>query len=273
MSSSCSSIIHLRNLCKTYQSGKVSVEALRGVSLEVPQGEFLAIVGPSGSGKSTLFHIVGGLTPPTSGEVIVAGQDLSKVGDAGRTRLRAKHVSFVFQKFNLLPNLTALDNIRTALHIAGLPAQKFDSEFENVLELLGVRGRLHHKPSEMSGGEQQRVAIARALASEPRLILADEPTGNLASLQSEEIMQIFQELNAEGSTIVMVTHEPDIGQHCKRLVHIKDGVVLDDEPVENRLFAKDVLVEMAIERERELVAKAARNASAGRLQEVGGLTK
>lgn len=228
VSSAQASIIHLRNLRKTYQSGKVSVEALRGVNLEVPKGEFLAIIGPSGSGKSTLFHIVGGLTPPTSGEVIVAGEDLSKVGDSGRTRLRAKHVSFVFQKFNLLPNLSALDNIRTALHIAGLPAQKFDAEFENVLELLGVRGRLHHKPSEMSGGEQQRVAIARALATKPTILLADEPTGNLDSRNSLAVLELLKDLNERfHQTVLMITHNADAAAFGHRVMRMNDGEIAE----------------------------------------------
>ena len=225
MNNPSGSIIHIRNLCKIYQSGKVSVEALRGVNLEVPTGEFLSIIGPSGSGKSTLFHIVGGLTPPTSGEVIVAGQDLSKVGDAGRTQLRAKHVSFVFQKFNLLPNLTALDNIRTALHISGLPPD-FDAEFENVLELLGVRGRLNHKPSEMSGGEQQRVAIARALATKPTILLADEPTGNLDSRNSLAVLDLLKDLNERfHQTILMITHNSDAAAFGHRIMRMNDGQI------------------------------------------------
>ena len=225
MNNPSGSIIHIRNLCKIYQSGKVSVEALRGVNLEVPTGEFLPIIGPSGSGKSTLFHIVGGLTPPTSGEVIVAGQDLSKVGDAGRTQLRAKHVSFVFQKFNLLPNLTALDNIRTALHISGLPPD-FDAEFENVLELLGVRGRLNHKPSEMSGGEQQRVAIARALATKPTILLADEPTGNRDSRNSLAVLDLLKDLNERfHQTILMITHNSDAAAFGHRIMRMNDGQI------------------------------------------------
>src|SRR6202044_792202 len=167
------------NLGKVYRSGKVSVEALRGVNLAVGRGEFLSIVGPSGSGKSTLFHIIGGLTPPSAGEVVVAGHNVSAVGDSGRTELRRKYVSFVFQKFNLLPNLTARDNIRTALYISGLPVDHFESELHNILELLGIGGRRDPRPAEMSGGEQQRVAIARALATAPAILLADEPTGNL----------------------------------------------------------------------------------------------
>ena len=222
------SIIHLRNLCKTYRSGKVFVEALRGVNLEVPKGEFLAIIGPSGSGKSTLFHIVGGLTPPTSGEVIVAGKNLSHIGDSGRTELRAKHVSFVFQKFNLLPNLTARDNIRTALYIGGLPTDPFDAEFDNVLELLGVRHRLDHKPAEMSGGEQQRVAIARALATKPTILLADEPTGNLDSRNSLAVLELLKDLNERfHQTILMITHNTDAAAFGHRVMRMSDGQITE----------------------------------------------
>src|SRR5580658_1202882 len=167
-------IVQVKGLRKLYSTGKVSVEALRGVDLDVPKGEFLSIVGPSGSGKSTLFHIIGGLTPPSAGEVVVAGYNVSAVGDTGRTELRRKYVSFVFQKFNLLPNLSARDNIRTALYISGLPASHFDAAFHTILDLLGISARLDHKPSELSGGEQQRVAIARALATKPTILLADE---------------------------------------------------------------------------------------------------
>src|SRR4051812_11928407 len=204
-SSDADAIIRTRALRKVYQTGKVQVEALRGVDLDVPRGEFLAIVGPSGSGKSTLFHIIGGLTPPSQGEVIVAGRNVSAVGDSGRTELRRKCVSFVFQKFNLLPNLTARDNIRTALFISGRSVDGFDAAFMNILELLGISSRLDHKPSEMSGGEQQRVAIARALATKPTILLADEPTGNLDSRNSLAVLDILRDLNGRlQQTILMI---------------------------------------------------------------------
>jgi putative ABC transport system ATP-binding protein len=183
-------IIRIRDLRKVYQMGKVSVEALRGVTMEVPAGEFISIVGPSGSGKSTLFHIVGGLTPPSGGEVIVAGMNVSKIGNSGRTELRRKYVSFVFQKFNLLPNLTARDNIRAALYISGQPIAAFEPQLQNVLDLLGIADRLDHRPSELSGGEQQRVAIARALATKPAILLADEPTGNLDTANSLAVLTL-----------------------------------------------------------------------------------
>jgi len=221
-------IIHIRGLRKVYQTGKVSVSALRGVNLDVPKGEFLAIVGPSGSGKSTLFHIVGGLTPPTAGEVIVGGKDVSRVGDAGRTELRRKSVSFVFQKFNLLPNLTARDNIRTAIYIAGGRVNGFDPEFTKILDLLGIAGRLDHKPSEMSGGEQQRVAIARALATSPAILLADEPTGNLDTANSTAVLELLRDLNRRlGQTILMITHNLEAAAYADRIVHMRDGEIVE----------------------------------------------
>jgi putative ABC transport system ATP-binding protein len=221
-------IIRVRGLRKTYSTGAVPVEALRGVDLDVPTGEFLAIVGPSGSGKSTLFHIIGGLTPPSAGEVIVAGRNVSAVGDAGRTELRRRDVSFVFQKFNLLPNLSARDNIRTALYISGLPSDRFDAPFETILDLLGISGRLDHKPSEMSGGEQQRVAIARALATKPTILLADEPTGNLDSKNSLAVLDILRDLNARlKQTILMITHNADAAAFGHRIMHMSDGRIVE----------------------------------------------
>ncbi|MES1256816.1 MAG: ABC transporter ATP-binding protein [Acidobacteriota bacterium] len=221
-------IIRVRNLRKTYMTGKVAVEALRGVNLEVPAGEFLSIVGPSGSGKSTLFHIVGGLTPPTAGEVFVAGKNVSAVGDAGRTELRRKSVSFVFQKFNLLPNLSARDNIRTALYIAGQPTDPFGPGLQNVLTMLEIDRRLDHKPSEMSGGEQQRVAIARALATRPAILLADEPTGNLDTANSLAVLKLLRDLNERlGQTILMITHNTEAAAYGHRIVHMRDGLIVD----------------------------------------------
>jgi putative ABC transport system ATP-binding protein len=221
-------IIRVRGLRKVYQTGKVQVEALRGVDLDVPTGEFLAIVGPSGSGKSTLFHIIGGLTPASAGEVTVAGRDVSAVGDSGRTELRRQFVSFVFQKFNLLPSLSTRDNIRTALHIAGLPTNHFDPQFLNILNLLGISGRLDHKPFELSGGEQQRVAIARALATKPAILLADEPTGNLDSRNSLAVLNILRDLNERlHQTIMMITHNADAAAFGHRIMHMSDGRIVE----------------------------------------------
>jgi putative ABC transport system ATP-binding protein len=221
-------IIRVRGLRKIYHTGKVNVEAVRGVDLDVPSGEFLSIVGPSGSGKSTLFHIIGGLTPPSAGEVIVADRNVSAVGDSGRTALRRKFVSFVFQKFNLLPNLTARDNIRTALYIAGRPTDPFDEPFLKILDLLGIAGRLDHKPSELSGGEQQRVAIARALATGPAILLADEPTGNLDSRNSLAVLNILRDLNERlHQTILMITHNAEAAAFGHRTLHMSDGRIID----------------------------------------------
>ena len=221
-------IIRVRGLRKVYQTGKVYVEALRGVDLDVPSGEFLSIVGPSGSGKSTLFHIIGGLTPPSGGEVVVADRNVSAVGDSGRTELRRKLVSFVFQKFNLLPNLTARDNIKTALYIAGRATDPFDEPLLNILGLLGIAGRLDHKPSELSGGEQQRVAIARALATRPAILLADEPTGNLDSRNSLAVLDILRDLNERlHQTILMITHNAEAAAFGHRTLHMSDGRIID----------------------------------------------
>jgi putative ABC transport system ATP-binding protein len=220
-------IIETRDLRKTYRVGKVDVPALRGVDLTVKPGEFLAIVGPSGSGKSTLFHIIGGLTPPTSGEVHVAGQDLAAMTDAGRTRLRKRSVGFVFQKFNLLPNLTARDNIAIARHIGGFDS-KPEASFEEVLRLLGIANRLDHKPSELSGGEQQRVAIARAIVNHPAILLADEPTGNLDSESSKAVLEILRGLNERlGQTILMITHNPEAAAYGHYIVHMRDGKIIE----------------------------------------------
>jgi putative ABC transport system ATP-binding protein len=203
------------------------VPALRGVDLSVPPGEFLSIIGPSGSGKSTLFHIIGGLTPPTSGEVRVGGEDLAKMSDADRTRLRKQTVAFVFQKFNLLPNLTARDNIAVARYISGRDS-KPDPEFDEILRLLGIAERLDHKPNALSGGEQQRVAIARAVVNKPAILLADEPTGNLDTENSKTVLAVLRDLNERlGQTILMITHNPEAAAYGHRTVSMRDGKIVD----------------------------------------------
>jgi putative ABC transport system ATP-binding protein len=220
-------IIETRGLRKIYKLGKVGVEALRGVDLAVPAGEFLSVVGPSGSGKSTLFHIIGGLTPPTAGQVRVADHDLAALGDAGRTRLRKRTVGFVFQKFNLLPNLTARDNIAVARFIGG-SSSKPDPHFEEILALLGIADRLDHRPNELSGGEQQRVAIARAIVNRPAILLADEPTGNLDTGNSIAVLDILRGLNERlGQTILMITHNPEAAAYGHRTVHMRDGKIAE----------------------------------------------
>jgi len=219
-------IIETRDLRKVYRVGKVDVPALRGVDLTVEAGEFLSIVGPSGSGKSTLFHIIGGLTPPTEGQVRVAGQDLASMTDAGRTRMRKRSVGFVFQKFNLLPNLTARHNIAVARFIAGNTGP-LDSQFEDMLKLLGVAQRLDHKPAALSGGEQQRIAIARAIVNHPAILLADEPTGNLDTENSKAVLEVLRGLNERlGQTILMITHNPEAAAYGHRTVNMRDGKIV-----------------------------------------------
>jgi len=219
-------IIETRDLRKIYRVGQVDVPALRGVDLSVQPGEFISIVGPSGSGKSTLFHIIGGLTPPTSGQVMVDGKDLAVLSDSGRTQLRKRTVGFVFQKFNLLPNLTARDNIAVARHIAGTDGEP-SAEFEQILQLLGIDKRLDHKPNALSGGEQQRVAIARAIVNHPAILLADEPTGNLDTENSKAVLEVLRDLNQRlGQTILMITHNPEAAAYGDHLVQMRDGKIV-----------------------------------------------
>jgi putative ABC transport system ATP-binding protein len=219
-------IIIVRDLRKIYHVGEVDVHALRGVSMEVPRGEFVSIVGPSGSGKSTLFHVLGGLTSITSGQVIVDGQDLSQISDTERTRLRRKKVGFVFQRYNLLPTLTALGNIEIARYFGGQKGP-LPEDFLEIIRLLGIEHRLHHKPRALSGGEQQRVAIARALVNRPAILLADEPTGNLDTENSEAVLSLLRDLNHRfGQTILMITHNPEAAAFADRIIHMRDGKVI-----------------------------------------------
>lgn len=219
--------IEIHDLRKTYRVGQVDVPALRGVDLTVQAGEFLSIVGPSGSGKSTLFHIIGGLTPPTSGKVRVMDRDLASLTDGGRTRLRRQTVGFVFQKFNLLPNLTARDNIAVARYLGG-GGRKSDAQFEEILRLLGISQRLDHKPNALSGGEQQRVAIARAVVNHPAILLADEPTGNLDTANSKAVLEILRDLNQRiGQTILMITHNTEAAAYGHNTVHMRDGQIIE----------------------------------------------
>jgi len=221
------SMIEIRDLKKTYHVGEIDVHALRGVNLSVARGEFLAVVGPSGSGKSTLFHILGGLTPPTSGTIHIGGRDLLGMTEAERTELRKNTVGFVFQKYNLLPTLTAADNIAIARDIAGKPRES-DAAFDQILDLLGLKGRLHHKPRALSGGEQQRVAIARAIVNHPAILLADEPTGNLDTENSEAVLGLLRDLNTRlGQTILMITHNPEAAAYAHRIVKMRDGRVVE----------------------------------------------
>jgi putative ABC transport system ATP-binding protein len=219
-------IIRVRGLTKVYHVGEVDVHALRGVDLEVMAGEFVAIVGASGSGKSTLFHILGGLTPPTEGTVTIAGTNLAHMTNSQRTELRKGTVGFVFQKYNLLPTLTAEDNIKIVEYIGGRSTE-FTPEFVEVLNLLGIADRMKHKPSKLSGGQQQRVAIARAVVNHPAILLADEPTGNLDSQNSTAVLGLLKDLNQRlGQTILMITHDPEAASYAGRSVHIRDGKIV-----------------------------------------------
>jgi len=220
-------IIEVESLEKVFHVGRVDVPALRGVDLRVEAGEFLAVIGPSGSGKSTLFHIIGGLTSPTAGRVLVDGVDLASVGDAGRTRLRKEKVGFVFQRFNLLPTLTAQGNIDVARHIAGDFSHYQEAHFQEIVKMLGIERRLHHRPAELSGGEQQRVAIARALVNGPAILLADEPTGNLDTENSQAVLEVLRGLNQRlGQTILMITHNPEAAGFAHRTVAMRDGRIV-----------------------------------------------
>lgn len=220
-------IIATEDLTKSYGSGKVQTLALRGVTMQVQPGEFVAIVGPSGSGKSTLLHLLGGLTSPTSGKIFVDGNDFSSMTDADRTRFRRHKVGFVFQRFNLLPTLTARENIALAQEIHG---NGFDPHrFRTVVEMLKISDRLDHRPSELSGGEQQRVAIARAVICEPKILLADEPTGNLDSENSQSVLNMIRMLNRSlQQTVLMITHNPEAASIADRIIHMRDGQIISD---------------------------------------------
>jgi len=218
------------DLCKTYHVGKIEVPALCGISFRVQKGEFVSIVGPSGSGKSTLFYLLGGLTRADSGHVVIDGVDFAALSDAERTRLRKRKIGFVFQKFNLLPTLDARSNINIALDIAGVNGGRDHAHFDRIVRLLGLEKRLPHRPAELSGGEQQRVALARALINKPAIVLADEPTGNLDSANSEVVLGMLRQSNIEfGQTVLMITHNPEAARHGDRIIHMRDGSIVSPE--------------------------------------------
>ena len=222
-------IIEAVDLRKTYHVGKVEVQALRGVSFTVEKGKFVSIVGPSGSGKSTLFYLLGGLTRADAGRIVIDGDDFSQLSDSQRTRMRKRKIGFVFQKFNLLPTLDARANIEIARDIAGNGSYD-PASFDRIIDLLGLKERLPHRPSELSGGEQQRVALARALVNRPSIVLADEPTGNLDSKNSTIVLQMLRQSNQElGQTVLMITHNPEAAEYGDQIIHMRDGQIVAPE--------------------------------------------
>ncbi|NLY43241.1 MAG: ABC transporter ATP-binding protein [Clostridiaceae bacterium] len=238
-------MIKTKNLTKIYKNGSIEVKALVDVNLHIENGEFVAIMGPSGSGKSTLMNILGCLDRVTSGSYVLDGVDVSTMGDRELARIRNRKIGFVFQSFNLLPRITALHNVELPMIYSGISARKRRKKAELALEKVGLADRMHHKPNELSGGQRQRVAIARALVNNPAIILADEPTGNLDSHSGEEIMAIFQRLNKEGATIVLVTHERDIALHTRRIISFRDGSLVKDEPVTKPVDAVDMMAKLS----------------------------
>lgn len=232
------SVISATHLSKIYQIDILETSALSDVSFEIEKGEYIAIMGPSGSGKSTLMHILGALDTPTSGEYILDGENVSKLSDDELANIRNRKIGFIFQAFNLLPRRTTLQNVMLPMAYAGISKEKREKRARHFLDLVGLGNRLNHTSNQISGGQQQRVAIARALAMNPSILLADEPTGNIASDQAGEIMEIFQKINDEGNTIIMITHEPDIAAHAKRIIHIKDGKIVDDRKNKQRRITK-----------------------------------
>ena len=225
-----SHIILAENLTKVYNIGRISVPAVRGISMSVEPGEFVAIVGPSGSGKSTLFYLLGGLTRATSGRVVIDGVDFATLDDSQRTRLRKHRIGFVFQKFNLLPTLSAMGNIEIAYTVSGRKEPLDRTYLEHLSDMLAIKGRLKHRPSELSGGEQQRVAIARALITRPAIVLADEPTGNLDTKNSDAVLHMLMRSNRElGQTTLMITHNPEAAAVASRILHMRDGEIVSEE--------------------------------------------
>jgi putative ABC transport system ATP-binding protein len=228
MNSIVNSIIHLENIRKSYFMGKNTLEVLKGVSLDIFKNEYVALMGPSGSGKSTLMNIIGCLDTPTAGKYVLNNHDVSKMPDNSLADIRNKEIGFVFQQFHLLPRLTALENVSLPLRYAGVGRKMRNEKAMHVLDMVSLTDRSHHRPNELSGGQSQRVAIARALVNDPAIILADEPTGNLDSKTSYEIMDIFGNIHSRGNTVVLVTHEEDIANHAHRIIRLRDGIIESD---------------------------------------------
>lgn len=222
-------MITVSHISKIYKTDVLETVALADISFEINKGEFVAIMGPSGSGKSTLMHILGALDLPTNGSYLLDGEEVSHLSDDELADIRNRKIGFIFQAFNLLPRTTTMDNVMLPMVYAGIPVEERKKRAEKYLKMVGLGHRLQHMSNQLSGGQQQRVAIARGLAMNPAILLADEPTGNIASNQAEEIMGIFQHLNDQGHTIIMITHEPDIADHAKRIIHVRDGKIVADE--------------------------------------------
>lgn len=231
-------MINISNIRKIYKIGEVETVALDNISFQIKKGEFVAIMGPSGSGKSTLMHILGALDTPTSGSYNLDGEEVSKLNDDGLARIRNRKIGFIFQSFNLLPRTSAIRNVMLPMRYGGIEESKRRPIAEKYLTMVGLADKMNHSSNQLSGGQQQRVAIARGLAMNPSIILADEPTGNIASVQAEEIMAIFQEINKQGHTIIMITHEHDIAAHSKRIITIKDGNLLSDKINPKQILVK-----------------------------------
>jgi len=238
-------VVRILDLHKDYYLGSVIVPALRGVSLEVRAGEFIAVMGASGSGKSTLLNLLGCLDRPTRGEYYLGGRNVANLSDDELSEIRSRYIGFVFQSYNLIPQLTAFENIEVPLYYQGNVSPESKKRVLELARLVGLERWLHHKPTQLSGGQQQRVAIARALINDPYIILADEPTGNLDTKTSYEIMKLLVRLNDMGKTIIMVTHEPDIAAYAKRVVQMRDGKIMSDEPVTNRRIESGTLPTLA----------------------------
>ncbi|WP_028592824.1 ABC transporter ATP-binding protein [Paenibacillus massiliensis] len=238
-----SAVMEIRNLKKIYHVGDQEIHALRDVSMSIQEGEFVAVMGPSGSGKSTMMNVMGCLDSPTSGEFYLDGYSILDAREYELAHIRNEKIGFVFQKFHLLPRSTALANVELPLLYAGVSARERRERAIEALASVGLAERMYNKPNELSGGQQQRVSIARALVANPVILLADEPTGALDSRTSREIMEIFQDLNDHGKTIILVTHDIEVSEYAKRLVHFRDGQIEQDHPVENRRFARKEVVE------------------------------